>query len=61
MPSSHSPTLPPAYGPNILICESRRFWDPVAAMTVQQNIEGLGQLHLVTHGDEDGLRTIFGS
>ena len=37
------------------ICESRGFWDTVATMTVQQNIERLRQLHLVPHGDEDGL------
>ena len=61
MPSSYSPILHPAYSPNILIGESRRFWDPVAAMTVQQNIARLGQLHLVSHRDEDGLRMIFGS
>jgi hypothetical protein len=59
MPFSHTSTLRQAQGPNILICESRGLWDTVAAMTVQQNIERLRQLHLVPHGDEDGLRTVF--
>jgi len=54
------PPLRPAHGPNILICESRGFWDTVATMTVQQNIERLRQFHLVPYGDEDGSRTIFG-
>jgi hypothetical protein len=49
-----------AHSPNILIGESRGFWDTGATMTVQQNIERLRQLYLVPHGDEDGLRTIFG-
>jgi hypothetical protein len=49
-----------AHGPNILIRESSGLWDTVAAITVQQNLERLGQLELVPHGDEDGLRTIFG-
>ena len=50
----------PAYSPNILICESRGLWDTVTAMTVQQHIERLRQLYLMSHGDENGLRTIFG-
>jgi len=49
-----------AHSPNILICESRGLRDTVAMMTVQQNIERLGQLHLVPHGDEDGSCPIFG-
>jgi len=60
MLSSHTLIMRPAHSSNILICESRGLRDTVAAMTVQQNIECLGQLHLVSYGDEDRLRTIFG-
>jgi hypothetical protein len=60
MPFSHTPTMRLAHGPNILICQSSGLWDTVATMTVQQNIERLGQLYLVPHGNEYGLGTIFG-
>ena len=59
MPSSHALTMRLAHDPNIVICESSGLWDTIATMTVQQNIERLGQLHLVPYGDEYGLRTIF--
>src|SRR5262249_21931817 len=60
LPSSHPHIMRPAHSPNILICESRGLWDTIAAMTVQQNRKRLGQLHLMPHRDEYGLRTILG-